>query len=124
MKALRQRGIVHRDIKPANVLIDTKSTRRFIVSDLGIISLFWKNISDEERSIGALTDERLKAMEEMEMEKDDEFTGSPEFMAPELWVDGEAYSYAADVWSAALVGFFALVGRVSHSVDLRLLRIF
>lgn len=112
MKTLRKRGIVHCDIKPENILTDVDG--HFVLSDFGTALCFAKNFCDEERNSGLLSAETLKEFEEKLIEKGDNFAGTPDFMAPEVWVDGETFSYSADVWSAGVVGFYALVGRVSN----------
>ncbi|KAJ3483513.1 hypothetical protein NLI96_g6266 [Meripilus lineatus] len=110
LKALHQHGVAHRDIKPANILMD--GDRRFILADLGGSRLFWKNVSEEERTRRQLSVEQVQDLEESETGEVNQFAGTPDFMAPEVWLEYDSYNIAADIWSAGMVGWNALVGRL------------
>ena len=115
MKALHQHGVAHRDIKPANILMD--GDQRFILADLGGSRLFWKNVSQEERTRRQLSVEQVQDLEESETGEVNQFAGTPDFMAPEVWLEYDSYNTAADIWSAGMVGWNALVGRVSYGTS-------
>ncbi|KAJ3482666.1 hypothetical protein NLI96_g6838 [Meripilus lineatus] len=110
LKALHQHGVAHRDIKPANILMD--DNQRFILADLGGSRLFWKNVSQEERTRRQLSVEQVQDLEESETGEVNQFAGTPDFMAPEVWLEYDSYNIAADIWSAGMVGWNALVGRL------------
>jgi tRNA A-37 threonylcarbamoyl transferase component Bud32 len=83
---LHGRGLVHRDLKPANVLLEGDSPR---IADFGLARL----LESCQQTLTA--------------------AGTPVYMAPEAW-DGER-SAATDLWSAGVLLYELLAGRVPFS---------
>ena len=71
-------GIMHRDVKQHNILYDPK-TKEFHLGDFGLAEVYFPNHQYE---VGV---------------------GTSRFMAPELLISYRYYSYAVDIWSAAVV---------------------
>lgn len=84
-----RRGIIHRDIKASNVMFDDQNTV-FLV-DFGIAKLA---SSTSQR----LTDSGVKI-------------GTPEFMAPEQWLN-ESLTPAVDQYSLAILVYLMLTGKI------------
>ncbi|HSG22324.1 MAG TPA: HDOD domain-containing protein, partial [Azonexus sp.] len=78
-------GIIHRDLKPSNVLIDENGTPR--VMDFGIAA-------------------RVDAPSESQ----EEYTGTPAYMAPE-YIERREIGVRSDVFAAGLILFEMLAGR-------------
>jgi len=83
---MHSRGVAHRDIKPANIFI----------TDRGVVKL------------GDLGSGRVL------LDTSDTFTGTPLFMAPEIFA-GEAYTKECDVYSLGLVVFLLCTGNAAYS---------
>jgi len=80
-------GVIHRDIKPANILINSKLNRSYL-ADFGIAST---EHSDEDNY--------------------DSILGTPLYIAPEQ-ASGKTIDKRADIYSAGLVLFELLAGRL------------
>ena len=85
-------GVVHRDLKPANVLLDEDGRAK--VSDFGLCKLLHESSSTTTGKI----------------------LGSPHFMAPEQWTDGEVGPYT-DVYAAGLLFYFLLTGALPYRAE-------
>jgi tetratricopeptide (TPR) repeat protein len=90
--ALHESGKMHRDLKPSNVLVTMEG--RVVIVDFGLISDL-SGTQDAARSLIA---------------------GTPAYMAPELLMSNA--SAAADWYSAGVMLFEALVGRLPSADDL------
>ncbi|MEV1170442.1 serine/threonine-protein kinase, partial [Nonomuraea sp. NPDC049784] len=81
LTAAHERGVPHRDVKPENILVQADGTSK--LADFGVV------VHAEEPGVPA---------------------GSPEYMSPELWTQGQA-GPPADLYAAACVLFEAVRGR-------------
>jgi serine/threonine-protein kinase len=84
---LHRAGILHRDLKPPNVMISADDGRA-VVMDLGLASA-------EDMTVLTRTGSAL---------------GTPQYMAPEMVLEGHAEE-ASDQWQLAAVLYFASTGR-------------
>ncbi len=85
-----EHGVLHCDVKPANVLVDKEQRAR--VTDFGIA-----------RDVGGATSVLGRVV------------GTPEYMSPEQISDPEHVDHRADVFSAGVVLFEMLTGRLPFS---------
>jgi eukaryotic-like serine/threonine-protein kinase len=90
LHALHSSGIVHRDVKPSNIRVTADG--RVVLLDFGL--------AEPEARLAASSDEGL--------------AGTPEYMAPEQ-AARTAVGPAADWYSAGVVLYEALTGRVPHN---------
>ncbi len=87
LAAAHRKRIIHRDVKPDNILISAEGVVK--LADLGIA----RAVDNEEfptLTVGAL--------------------GTPQYMAPEQWMDASKIDARADVWSLGATFYFLLVG--------------
>ena len=89
---LHKKNIVHRDIKPENILLKDKTENSDVVlCDFGF-------------------SQRLK-----KEKKCTQICGSKGFMAPEV-LDGQPYSFPADVWSFGVMLYALVSGKLPFGV--------
>ncbi len=83
-------GVVHRDIKPANIFLTKDQDGRLLakVVDFGVAEIMAKTGASEELS------------------------GTLEYMAPELLLEGKSPDVRSDLYSLAIVAYHCLVGLV------------
>jgi serine/threonine-protein kinase len=96
-------GLVHRDIKPANIMV-TQRARIFDlvkVLDFGLV----KQISDHGDDAP---------------EQEHDIAGTPQFMAPEAWIEPDSLDARADIYALGAVGYELLTGQpVFHGATIR-----
>ena len=80
-------GVVHRDIKPANILIDHEGSVK--LTDFGLA-----------QSVGG----------EAEGSEEEDSFGTPEYAAPELFVDGAQIDHRADIFAVGVLLYELLTG--------------
>lgn len=87
-----ERGIIHRDIKPANVFLLGGGTECFVkLLDFGVA--------------------KFSGEEAINMTAAGNMVGTPAFMSPEQLFHGKEVDHRGDLWSLAVVAYFALTGR-------------
>ncbi|XP_051176274.1 serine/threonine-protein kinase MARK2-like isoform X2 [Leptopilina boulardi] len=82
------RGIVHRDLKMENIMLQDSQHLRIKIVDFGLSNICNNN-------------ELLKT-----------HCGSPEYAAPELFIDGKKYGPEVDLWSLGVVFYVMVTGRL------------
>ena len=88
IRHLHMNQILHRDLKPANILIDKDGHIK--LTDFGVSRMNFKS-----------TDSAIT------------FTGSPDYMAPEI-LKKEPYSYPADFWSYGKIAYELIIRDVQY----------
>jgi tRNA A-37 threonylcarbamoyl transferase component Bud32 len=88
LNCAHEKAILHRDIKASNVMVD--SSGRALLTDFGIA----RQAGDEQAaSLGRVI-------------------GTPEYMSPEQYIDSDKIDHRSDVYSAGILLFEMLTGRL------------
>jgi len=85
-------GVVHRDVKPENLLIDLAGEVR--IADFGLARIVGDNAKGP-----ALT-------------RSTQVLGTPQYMAPEQWRDGQNVDHRADIYAVGVVLYEMLTGQL------------
>jgi eukaryotic-like serine/threonine-protein kinase len=87
-----ERGILHRDIKPANVFLLDPNGEMFVkLLDFGVA--------------------KFSGEEATNMTAAGNMVGTPAFMSPEQLFHGREVDHRGDLWSVAVVAYYALTGK-------------
>lgn len=92
LEGIHTEGLVHRDIKPANVML---LPERAVVMDMGLAHV--SNASEKLTQAG-------------------EILGTPRYMAPEQ-ARGEEITLRSDLYSAGVILYELLTGKIPHDAD-------
>ncbi|CAO3694970.1 unnamed protein product [Rhizopus stolonifer] len=88
LQELHRHSILYRDLKPENVLL--ASDGHVVLTDFGLSKMFGNN--EEHRTTT--------------------YCGTPEYLAPEIILQEEEYSYAADYWSLGTMLYEMITGDI------------
>jgi serine/threonine protein kinase len=78
LEFIHNKNIIHRDIKTKNIVLDGENN--LILVDFGFVK-------------------------EIDEKGTKSYLGTPNYLAPEIFKDGEAYNKPVDIWSAGIVVF-------------------
>ncbi|HEY1066248.1 MAG TPA: serine/threonine-protein kinase, partial [Pirellulales bacterium] len=93
--------LIHRDIKPGNLLVDSLGTVKIL--DMGLVRI------DQAWSTGSSMYDRGDRLTTSEM-----VLGTPEFMAPEQFLDAREADARSDVYSLGCTFYYLLTGRTPY----------
>ena len=131
LHAAHEQGIVHRDIKPANVMVISRAGRLLPkLLDLGIARRQAEPQPDEHpveaqapsssetvqtlsgsQTLSATIVEQLESSETSQLTRIGAVIGTPNYMAPEQWLNASKVDSRADLYSLAILAYQALTGR-------------
>jgi len=112
---LHQNNQIHRDIKPANILISTRGKAK--IADLGISrhikvdELELSKTQNSSKSSIETADDSLSGTMNSKNSVASSFIGTLTYMSPER-LNGEKYTYSADIWSLGLSLLATALGRL------------
>ncbi|MBI3186125.1 MAG: serine/threonine protein kinase [Myxococcales bacterium] len=112
-----EQGIVHRDLKPANVMVLSRAGRLLPkLLDFGIAKLKG-DVPAPELAAPAhgQTAELLERSLSAELTHEGRIVGSPQFMAPEQWLDASGADSRADIYALGALSYQALTGKPPFS---------
>lgn len=102
LEAAHEAGIVHRDLKPSNVMVlEGRQGTLVKILDFGVAKLMQPEAN---LPIDGLT-------------RPETALGTPSYMAPEQVVEGRAVDPRADIYSAAVILYEMLEGRLPHEAS-------
>ena len=95
------RNLVHRDIKPGNIII---SEGRPVLLDFGVVLVKneWDRETEIKLDLDSLLQEKLDAFN-AEITQDDVIVGTPNYMAPEAFMNSHKVDYRADIYSLGCI---------------------
>lgn len=97
-----ERGLVHRDVKPSNMLMTGDG--RLVMTDFGIVKIEgFLDIQSAPFSQGFTGRETLT--------RTGSTMGTPEYAAPEMWLDARLVDQRADIYSLGVILFELSCGR-------------
>lgn len=92
LNAAHERGVLHRDLKPSNIMLDREGYVR--IMDFGLAIL------------------------EKEADKQSEIAGTPKYMAPEQWSDGDV-SARTDIYALGLTLYQIFTGEPAYAGEIK-----
>ena len=108
-----EQGIVHRDIKPANVMIVSRAGRLLPkLLDLGIARLTDAPLLEQVGEVTDMSTAAAAAAAPLNVTgQRDSHIGTPQYMAPEQWVDPRQADARTDVYALGVLCHEMLTGR-------------
>ena len=110
------RNLVHRDIKPGNILI---SDGRPVLLDFGVVLVKNKDEINSDvkfENIDSLLLNKLED-EDADITADDVIVGTPNYMAPEAFMDSHKVDYRADLYSLGAILYRYAYGAAPYQAD-------
>ncbi|BGP19729.1 serine/threonine protein kinase [Rhodosporidiobolus nylandii] len=102
LEYMHGKGVIHRDLKPENILLD--SSMRIKVTDFGTAKLLKKEELAEGKPASPAEDPQGRPRARS-------FVGTPEYVSPEILMEGKESSFSSDFWALGCILFQLLAGR-------------